>query len=112
MSKNVLSIDLSYRDALAVVTVAGEVDTASAPSLRLALDQLEPDKHAYVDMADVGFLDSKGVNVLIHQALRMRRSHAELHIQNPSRVVRRVIEISGLSGQFFEFDSVGQRTQD
>jgi len=106
MNANALQIDVSYLGGLAVVTVDGEIDIDTASKLRVALDQVDPQKHTYVDMANVRFMDSSGIKVLIAQAFRMSENHGQLHIQNPSKAVRRVITIVGLGDLFFETSSV------
>jgi anti-anti-sigma factor len=110
VQKNVLRIDVSYIDGLAVVMVHGDIDMGTAPTLRVALDQLDGHQHAYIDMANVRFLDSSGIKVLISQTIRMRATSGELHIRNPSRVVRRIVNISGLGDHFFEPDHAAHST--
>lgn len=110
MRKHVLSIDVSHREGVAVVFVKGEIDMESAPQLAVALEQQPSDKDAYIDMADVRFIDSSGIAVLINQLARMRQHKGELHIQNPSRVVRRVLEIAGLSEYFVDLETAEARS--
>jgi anti-anti-sigma factor len=105
MHTNVLRIDVSYLGGTVVVTVQGEIDTETAPTFRVALDQIEAHNHAYINMANVRFIDSSGIKVLVAQAIRMQRNNGQLHIQNPSRVVRRIFTVLGLSDYFFEFES-------
>ncbi|MEY2582736.1 MAG: anti-sigma factor antagonist [Ilumatobacteraceae bacterium] len=104
MHTNVLRIDVSYIDGRAVVIVQGEIDMETAPTLRVALDQLEPHQSVYLDMANVRFIDSSGIKVLVSQTLRIRKAGGALHIRNPSRVVHRIVTIAGLSEHFFEPD--------
>jgi anti-anti-sigma factor len=110
MRKHVLSIDVSHRSGVAVVVVKGEIDMESAPLLTVALEQQPSDKDAYIDMAEVRFIDSSGIAVLINQFARMRQHNCELHIQNPSRVVRRLLEIAGLSEHFVDFETAEVRS--
>ena len=105
MHRNVLRIDVSYLDGTVVVTVHGEIYMETAATLRVALDQIEPYQHAYIDMANVRFIDSSGIKVLLAQTLRMHQGRGELQVQNPSRVVRRIVNIAGLSQHFFESDT-------
>lgn len=110
MRKHLLSIDVSHREGVAVVFVKGEIDMESAPLLAVALEQQPSDKVAYLDMADVRFIDSSGIAVLINQLARMRQHNGDLRVQNPSRVVRRLIEIAGLSEHFLEFETAEARS--
>ncbi|KAB2381857.1 STAS domain-containing protein [Actinomadura montaniterrae] len=62
---------------LAVVTLAGELDVASAAELRGHLAALIGDgaDHLILDFSDVGFVDSNGLSVLagVHRLLRPSR---------------------------------------
>lgn len=104
MYSDVLRIDISNLDEVTIVTVVGDIDMESAATLRVALNELEPDKDAYVDMANVRFIDSSGIKVLVGQTQRMIPNRARLQIQNPSRVVRRILTVAGLADHFLEPD--------
>ena len=105
MHADVLHIDVAYLGEMVVVTVQGDIDMETAPTLRVALDQIDGHNHAYVDMANVRFIDSSGIKVLVSQTMRMRKKNGQLHIQNPSRVVRRIVTVAGLNDHFFEFEN-------
>ena len=91
-----LGIEVSHGEEL-TVTVEGEIDIASAPSLRCALEQLCADRHVLVDVANVSFMDSSGLSVFVVQLMSRREAGGSLHIRNSSVGVRRVLEIAGLS---------------
>ena len=97
MHDDVLQVDVSHVDGITWVTVDGEIDLDSAVALRAPLEKLDRDSHVLVDMADVRFMDSTGVNVLITQHLRMSEHGGSIHISNPSDPVRRLIEVTGLT---------------
>ena len=106
MHADVLHIDVAYLGEMVVVTVQGDIDMETAPTLRVALDQIDAhNKQAYIDMANVRFIDSSGIKVLVAQTMRMRKKNGQLHIQNPSRVVRRIFTVAGLNDHFFEFEN-------
>ena len=100
LHSNILRVNVAYTDAMTVVVVEGEIDMETAPTLRVALDQLEPYQPVYIDMADVSFIDSRGIRVLVGHAARMHENGKGFHLRNPSPVVRKTIEIAGLSEQF------------
>ena len=63
------------------LSVAGEVDMATAPRLRDALVQLaaeHPAATAVIDLDGVSFLDSLGLGVLVGGLLRMRTAGGDL----------------------------------
>jgi len=77
-----------------VACVAGELDMVSAPGFEEALIGL-PDR-LKLDLQGVTFLDSAGVAVLIRQHRQRGENGGSLRIVEPSRAVRRVLEVSGL----------------
>jgi anti-sigma B factor antagonist len=87
-----------------VVTVAGDVDLATAEDLtrhgRDALDRLDAGRPLVLDVAGVTFIDSSGLTALV----RLRRAAAEKGSQVRLRAVphsmRRLLELSGLADAF------------
>jgi anti-sigma B factor antagonist len=77
-----------------VVRVAGEIDLASSPSLDVCLRGL--DGVVIVDLADVTFIDSSGLGVLIRHWKRLRSRSLDLRVRAPQDNVRRVFEVTGL----------------
>ena len=55
-----------------MVRVIGEVDLASAPSMRAALRALPADASVAVDLSDCSLIDSVGIGLLIGGARRVR----------------------------------------
>jgi anti-anti-sigma factor len=75
------------------VTVIGEVDLATAPRLRAALEEAAgPGAGIRVDLRDVRYLDSAGMAALFEFA-----SHGMSVQVAPGSIVARVLEISGLA---------------
>lgn len=100
--QSALNIDLSQVNGSAFLRVEGEIDAESVVELKAVLDSLRLDKHVVVDMADVRFIDSSGVNALVERTLRIDGTGGSLRISNPSRQVRRVVEITGLAQVFYD----------
>jgi len=87
------------QEGVVVVTVRGEIDMATAPELRSMLDELVDAGTARValDCRALEFLDSSGIGVLV--AARKRLGDAgELVIDSPPAHVRRVLDITGVTG--------------
>lgn len=86
-----LSVDLLMVDATAVLSVRGEVDLATAPTLREAARTLlaHGTSPVVVDLSEVPFMDSAGVHVLVEMLARLQaqnrrlaiacREHAQVH---------------------------------
>ncbi|WP_420452228.1 STAS domain-containing protein [Ilumatobacter sp.] len=78
------------------VGVTGDVDAYSAPDLAAALEPLPGDGTVTLDLAGVGFMDSSGIRVLVDAHQRGVDQQRRVVVANPSRSVRRILEISGL----------------
>lgn len=85
------------------VQVTGEVDLATSPRLREALDRAigTGAETIRLDMAGVTFLDSSGISVLVDAQQRLQQASARLVLHGVGDQITRVLEISGL-GSFFE----------
>lgn len=83
----------------AVLTFSGELDVAVAQRFRQALIDLAEAGavHLDVDLADVTFLDSHGLSVLLHARKRVIRQGGSLRVIALSPQVRRVLETTGTS---------------
>ena len=89
----------------------GELDVATVPALAEALEQLirESAGVVVVDLCDVDFLDSTGINVLVRARALLGRGDRELLLACPSGPARRVLELTGVADLFAIADSREQR---
>jgi anti-sigma B factor antagonist len=79
----------------AVVRVVGEIDISTVDAVNTALLTAmgrTPDRVVF-DLAGVEFMDSSGIAAL----LRARKAASSIQIRNPSTVVRRLIDMTGLT---------------
>lgn len=86
----------------AVLTVAGEIDTITAPHLGVALGRLldEPADVLVADLTGITFLASSGLAVLIQAAHRADGTGRRLRLVASGRQVRRPLEITGTDQLF------------
>jgi anti-anti-sigma factor len=90
-------VKTTVANGLAVVTVHGDLDCATAPRLGAALEGLDPvGRTVRVDLSATDFMDCAGVRVLVVSLRRFRDVGGELVLDSPSRSVRRVLEVTGL----------------
>jgi anti-anti-sigma factor len=81
-----------------VMAVAGEIDIATAPALAQALAELSAtgasphDGPVIVDLSEVTFMDSTGVNSLV----KAKRDGIDVQLRSPGPLAARVIELTGL----------------
>jgi anti-sigma B factor antagonist len=85
-------VDVTYADGPALMTVRGEIDSASTAVLESALDEVEADERVVLDLSEVEFIDSSGLAVLLRQSMRRRDAGGALHVRRPSEPVRRLLE--------------------
>ena len=82
------------------VSVAGEVDVSCAPELRAALDaciaELAEGDELVCDLAEVPYIDSTGIGVLVGAAHRCSEAGASLGVARPQRNVARVLGLLGV----------------
>jgi anti-sigma B factor antagonist len=88
------------------LTVAGEVDTLTAPLLEAGVCELLDEAGAeptvlVIDLTDVTFLASSGLAVLIRGANRLAERGAQLRLVAATRAVTRPLELTG-ADQLFE----------
>jgi anti-anti-sigma factor len=80
----------------AVLRLGGEIDIASLPEVQDALDEILERRDPRVvvfDLSELRFMDSSGLALLLGVAVQVEA----VQVRNPSGIVRRVIEISGLA---------------
>jgi anti-anti-sigma factor len=83
------------------VRLSGEIDVANATALTDALEAVsEPGRRLVIDMADVSFIDSSGINVLLRAARWTGDRHGGLTVGSASANVRKILEILGLTAHF------------
>jgi anti-anti-sigma factor len=80
----------------ATVYPHGELDVATAPRLNMALSELRRDgvRDLTVDLADVTFLDTAGLRVLLEHAGLLRARRGRLHLTHPSNAIRRLLHVT------------------
>lgn len=93
------SLDVRRRGDAAVVEVRGDLDTATAGHLCAQLQDVvvrQGNRVVVVDLTDMTFIDARGVSVLAKAYQQARARGGELHIQHPSPMTARVLQITGL----------------
>jgi anti-sigma B factor antagonist len=88
-------------DDTSLLSVEGDLDLASAPSLKWALADLQEadSRHVVVDLAKVSFIDSTALGVLVG-AQRGLDPGVKLAIACAEENVLRIFELTGLDGMF------------
>ena len=91
-----VGVEVFHDATVAVVSVRGELDLSTSPVLGKTLEQFGPEAHVVVNMADVSFLDSTSINVILAHHLRMIQGGGSLRIRQPSAPVRSLFQLTAL----------------
>ena len=82
------------------VEITGELDLKVADKLRTDLDKLineNPGKELILDFANVSFIDSSGLGVLLGRYKKTCSAGNKICIKDVQPQVKRVLELSGIS---------------
>jgi anti-sigma B factor antagonist len=86
-----------------VLTLAGELDLATAPVLRERLDAaLHGGAVVVIDLSRLRFIDSSGLGMLVGAERQLRESGGQLVLVRGPRAAHRPFELTGLDS-YFEF---------
>lgn len=94
----ILSVDSMHTADGLVIQLEGELDVASCGDAVAFTERLLSQWHGAViiDLAAVSFTDSTGLNFLARLNRRVSGSGARFVVRDPSPIVRRLIDVSGL----------------
>jgi len=104
-----ITVRTRHQDGVPVISVTGEIDVYTAPTLRERLNELVADGeyHLVVDMAGVDFLDSTGLGVLVGGLKRARSHEGTLQLVCDQEKILKVFRITGLTKVFPIHASLG-----
>ena len=96
-----LRIDTNVEGDTLTIRLSGEFDMGSIGDFRAALEGApEPWQRATVDLRDVVFMDSSGLQELVRLNNRAHERGFELVLTTPSPPVMRLLELTGLQSHF------------
>lgn len=105
---NAITVERRSTDERAVVAVRGEVDLATAPELRSAVDAALDSSYGdlCLDLCGTTFMDSSGLHVLFDSHARAEALQRRLTIVCPSGAVRRLLDVTGYAERFHLVDDL------
>jgi anti-sigma B factor antagonist len=110
-----LGVALSHpRPGVAVLAVRGEIDALTTPQLETGIDELlaGSERCVVLDMAEVTFLASSGLAVLIRAAQLAGERAQRLRLVIATRAVRRPLQVTGSDQLFDLYDDLDAATGD
>jgi stage II sporulation protein AA (anti-sigma F factor antagonist) len=88
----------SHKNTL-FISLDGELDEFTAEYTRINLDQAMLQTRAaqiVIDLANLRFMDSTGIGVLIGRYKKMKDKNVPIYISNPSSQAERIFKMTGL----------------
>ncbi len=101
------------REGISTVSVVGEIDIATAPTLREILESTidRGVEVVVVDLLGVTFIDSTALGVLIGALKRCNEAGGSMRIAVSDQRVLKVFEITGLTDLFSIFPTLEEAVQ-
>jgi anti-sigma B factor antagonist len=98
-SDNGFAIDRRDNGRRTVLAISGEVDVATVPAVRSALEAVFDSgaDELWLDLCGTTFMDSSGLHAMFDAHARAEKSGSRLEIVCPQGPVRRLFEIVGYS---------------
>ena len=89
------------------LAVSGELDLATSPALSDRLEEaiLDTEGVFVIDLCELRFLDSSGIQVLLRALGLLGREDRELALVCPPGAVRRALELAGVRDVFTLYDT-------
>jgi len=102
MSEHVFEVQQHSHETAEVISVLGEIDLATAPELRTALDRVldAGASSLVVDLSGSTFIDSTALGVLIGAWKRAQNQGRSMSVVASDPRILRVFEITGLVDLF------------
>jgi len=108
------NVTVAARGHWQVLTVAGEIDMATAPRFRQRLLGVigAGARHVVIDISGVDFIDSTGLGVVMGGAKRVRSAGGDIRLVAASSRLAELIELTRLDRAVDVFKSVSAATED
>ncbi|HEY1507918.1 MAG TPA: STAS domain-containing protein [Solirubrobacteraceae bacterium] len=92
-------VEVRSEDQTTVISVSGELDLASSPALEEELERVAKSDATtiVVDLAELEFMDSTGLSVLVRAHQRAEESGRRLGLVNGSQQVQRLLTLTGVA---------------
>ena len=105
-----LGIVSEPKNDIVVLRLSGELDVATAPSLLQELRRLltEDHRHVSIDVAELTYIDSTGVNLLASAANSFSLAKRRMCLLKRHGIVQKIFELAQLTEQIPSFGSLAE----
>ena len=97
-------MNIAQRDqnGICILALEGNLDTNTAPNAQETIDKLIDGgtKELVLNFAEIRYVSSAGLRVLLATAKRLRKEEGKLHLCGLNEMVQEVFEISGFCSIF------------
>ena len=104
-----MEITTEQRAGMSVLALTGRIDTAAAPDLEKELNKLiaEGNRKILVNFANVTYISSGGLRVLLATAKKLRSPGDRFGLSSLSPEVNKILKLAGFTTIFSIFPSDG-----
>ena len=93
-----MTINVERDYELVTLEITGRLDTTTAPNLEAVINELSEDtKELVFDMAELEYISSAGIRVLLAAYKKMNLNQGIMRIEKANDIVHEVFEMTGLS---------------
>ena len=92
-----MQIEKTEENGITVLNVSGQLTSPTSPALETAINQvLETENDLILDFAELDFLASSGIRVILSTQKKIKTKNGAFVIRNVNKVVMDVFEMTGL----------------
>lgn len=107
MASENIKLRVERRGEVTIVWVSGVLDALALSEVSGVLsDAQDTSGQVFVDLAEVTFMDSRGLGSLLAANARALDGAAAVHIHRPSPAVARLLNVSGVRDVLVEVDAL------
>jgi anti-sigma B factor antagonist len=107
---NTMEITTATRDGAIILSVAGRVDTATAPALELAINKIieSGTRKILLNFAGVTYISSGGLRVLLATAKKLKNPGDKYALCSLAAEVHKILKLAGFTTIFSIYPSEGE----
>jgi anti-sigma B factor antagonist len=100
MTEKLAQIDVRHDGEMPVVAIAGDIDLSNAHEVREALESIGTLPAVAIDMTDLLFIDSTGLNAIAQYGRGMLENGNTVYLIVTRAPLRKIFEITSLDQHF------------